>query len=204
MIRIEVKTDFHALEPLRALPAALRNRVLARTLNEVGKTAQVQARKEIAEEFNIPSREVGSMLFLTRAKARGQEISVQVGALSRRGRSLNLIRFVERSVTLAQARKRRKAGTLDLLRVKVRRAGGLKILGQPHWAEGKPFVMTNRRTGGTFVGAREPGGRVRGVQTIDVPSMFNTKRLTRKLIGQMRADFQTTVARQIAAALRGY
>jgi hypothetical protein len=209
MLNINITTEFaDVLKMLDGIARELRPTILAHSLNAIGQTVKVQARKEIGQEYNLPASEIGKMLRVQRASFRYDgKLAVEVIAESRRGRSLNLIRFLEKSVTLAEARRRRKGGTLDSLRVQIKRRGGKKVLGTPDWAVGKPFVIT--ANGGTFVAARrkEPGprgGKIGGVQTIDVPSMFNTKRINALLLGTIRAKFPAAFRREFDAALRGY
>ena len=205
MIRIDVKAEFgDVLKMLDGIARELQPKILSRSLNAIGDTVKVQARKEIGAEYNLPASEISKLLRVRRADFRAGRLSVEVIAESRRGRSLNLIRFVERSVTMAEARRRRKGGTLDLLRVQIKRKGGKKVLGTPDWAAGKPFIAT--ANGGTFVAARTTSARspIRAVQTIDVPSMFNTKRINALLVGTIRAKFPAAFRREFDAALRGY
>lgn len=208
MIKIDIRADFGPiLKQLEGLKRDLQDKVIARTLNTIGGSTRLQARKEISREFNLPSAEVGNMIRVQRATVKGRNLEVAVVAESKRGRSLNLVRFVERRVTLAEAKRRRKGGTLDRLRVKVKKTGPVKMLGRPKWAASDPFIIT--ANGGTFVAARRKtpgprGGLIGGVQTIDVPSMFNTKRLNALLLQQIRAKFPGEFDRQFAAVMRGY
>lgn len=203
MIRIDV--DFE--KPLRMLvnlEDSLRDKVIARTLNRIGDQTKIQARREISREFNLTASQVNDYLSVRRASVRNGRLEVSIVAEARRGRSLNVIRFVERSVSMAQARKRRKDGTLSQVRVKIKRAGGAKILGTPSWAAGKPFIAT--ANGGTFVAARLGKGRypIQAVQTIDVPSMFNAKRIKQTLIDRINETFPIELQRQFDAVVRGF
>lgn len=207
-IRIDIRADFAPLiKKLETLKRELQDKVIVRSLNAVASKTKTEARKEITREFNMPSAEVGNMLRVTRATIKGRNLEVAVVAESRRGRSLNVIRFVEKKVTLAEGRRRKKSGTINRLRVKIKKTGGLKALGRPKWAASEPFIMT--ANGGTFVAARRStpgkrGGLIGGVQTIDVPSMFNTKRLNALLIRKIQAEFPAEFDRQFAAVMRGY
>jgi hypothetical protein len=205
VININIATDFaDVYNMLDGIARDLQPKVISRALNAIGDTVKAQARKEIGAEYNLPATEIGKLLRVQRANFRAGRLSVEVIAESRRGRSLNLIRFVERKVTMAEARLRRKSGTLDLLRVQIKRKGGKKVLGTPDWAAGKPFIAT--ANGGTFVAARTTSASypIRAVQTIDVPSMFNTKRINALLLGTIRSKFPAAFRREFDAALRGY
>lgn len=206
-MQLDIRGDFGpAKRYLDGLAENLRNKALARALNEVGRQTKTKARQEIVAEFNLKASDVSSMLFVEKAKPRFDRLAVSIQARSKRGRSLNVIRFVERSVTLAQAKKRRKAGTQDRIFVKIKRDGGTKMLSKPKWAASMPFILTNKKSGGTFVAARTDGGRysIQGVQTVDVPSMFNTKRINSRLLANIRLIFPTILKREIDAVLRGH
>jgi hypothetical protein len=205
VIKIDVRAEFgDVIRRLQRLEKDIQPKVIVRTLNTIGESAKVQARKEISREFNMSSGEVGKLIRVQKARIKGNVLEVAVIAESRRGRSLNVVRFVEKSVTLAARRRRRKEGTLDRIRVKIKRAGRNKILGTPKWAAGKPFIVT--ANGGTFVAARTTKERspIQGVQTIDVPSMFNTRRINDVLLRQIRQQFPREFDRQFSAALRGF
>ena len=209
MIKMDIRTDFRDVyKMLDGIKRDLQPKVVARALNAIGETVKVQARKEIGQEYNLPAAEIGRLIRVQRASFRpGGRLEVAVIAESKRGRSLNVIRFMEKKVTLAEARRRKKGETLDRLRVQIKKKGGKKILGMPSWAASKPFVIT--ANGGTFVAARRStpgprGGKIGGVQTIDVPSMFNTKRINGILLQTIRAKFPAAFEREFAAALRGY
>jgi hypothetical protein len=203
VIKINIATDFaDVYKMLDGIARDLQPKIVARSLNAIGETVKVQARKEIGAEYNLPATEIGKLIRVQRASFRaGGRLEVAVIAESRRGgRSLNIIRFVEKKVTLAEARRRRKGDTLDSLRVQIKRKGGKKILGKPKWAAGKPFIVT--ANGGTFVAARTTSASypIRAVQTIDVPSMFNTKRINALLLGTIRAKFPAAFKREFDAA----
>jgi len=205
-VKIDIRTDFSAaLRTLDGLSDKERRTAIARTLNRIGEQTKVAAVREIGRDFNLPRGDIVPLVRMRRASisAKG-ELAVTVFAANRRGRSLNVVRFVEKFVTLAMARRRRKDKTLNRLRVQIKRGGGRKILGTPDWAAGLPFIATAK--GGTFVAARTGKKRlpIRAVQTIDVAQMFNTKRINAALLRDIRSKFPAELNRQLAAVLRGY
>jgi hypothetical protein len=203
-MRINVEVDFNrALGMLDNLAANLQGKVLARTLNRIGEQTKVEAVREISREYNVPASEVRKKIVLSRASAQRGRLFVDVDARARKGRgAFNLIRFVERSVSMAQARRRRKDETQHLLRIQVKRRGGKKILGKD-WPI-KPFIM--RANSATIVAVRSGRARlpVEPVTTIGVPSMFSTKRINAALRRQISAKFPVELRRQLDAALRGF
>ena len=210
MIRLDVRADFKpALDMLKGLESGLRDKVIGRALNRVADKAKVAAGSDIHREYNLASAKIKQQIRVTRASWANGMLRATITATGRHGRSLNVIEYAERKVTLAQARKRRRDTTLYDMRVKVKNAGGYKTLKQPAWASGKPFIMTGR-AGGTFIAAREPGRtktgkeKVRGIYTIDVPWMFSSRKIGGALVAKIKSDFPTELARAFAAVKRGY
>lgn len=215
--RIAVQADFApAMRYLNKLPFDLQDKAVARALNDLGSQAKTKARSQIVSEYNLTRADVDRFLFFNRASWKHGQLTVVVGAASPRGRALQMIRFVQGSATKGQRLralsragikgKKDKAAALDRIFVRVKRKGGLKLLGKPGWAQSLPFVMTNRKTGGTFVAARasEARGDVRSVMTIGVPQMFSTKRSEAVLLALIREKFPTLLRSKVDAMLRGY
>ncbi len=216
VIRLDIRTDFApAIAKLKGLELDLKNKVVARSLNEIADKTKTEAAQQIYREFNLSSKDIKSMLFTAHARPRSDDLFVSVTARSKYGRALNMIRFLETKVGKRETRRREKAGLGDRLFVKVKRQGGAKVLGKPKWASSYPFVVTNRTTGGTFIAAREERtaagwakykGKLglRSVFTVDVPSMFNTKRINARLLERVRREFPEIMARKYRDVMRGY
>lgn len=153
-------------------------------LNKVVAQAKTEMSKDIREEFNITAAKVNDALKINRASASGGQIRFQASLESprKRGRSFNLINFLEKSVTLAQARKRSKAGTLNQLFVQIKKTGGKVPLGSA-------FIGNKGRT--IFVREGKSRLPIKALQTIDVASMFNTKRVNAKVVQMIEDKFPT-------------
>ncbi len=195
-MRLEIATNFPEVQRrLDGLREQVGQQALARAMNRTVDAAKTQVRREIVREFNVTSEEVNKTLRIVRASfSRGAfQLTAMLESRWERGRSLNLIRFVERSVSITQARKRMKAGeggtytlrgaqrskTLEL-RFKVRRSGPQKVIPGA-------FIGNKGRT--VFI--REGKGRlpIKAVQTIAIPQMFNTKRINERVLGKIASDF---------------
>jgi hypothetical protein len=120
-------------------------------------------------------------------------MSASLESTQRRGRSLNLIRFVERSVSLAAARKRMAAGeggTYRIgkaerrkqleLRFKIRKGGPSKVIPGA-------FIGNKGRT--VFIRLGDERLPIKALQTIDIAQMFNAKRINERVVGKMRSEF---------------
>lgn len=191
-MKFEIKTNFPQVQKkLDSLQAGIRNRALASAVNKTLDQAETKMVRSIAAEFNVTSAYVRQRLRLRRARAK-DGISIEGGLIGggRAGakRSANIIAFVEKKTSLAEARRRRKAGTLNQLFVKVKRGGPAKPI--------KGAFIGNK---GRTVFEREGKSRlpIKPVQTIDVAQMFNTQRINRQVIAMLKAKFPQIVEREV-------
>lgn len=185
MIQIDVRNNFPDVQrKLRSLRDDIGQRAVAAALNKTADKAKTAMVRQITSEYVIKASDVRPRLNVRRASASNLQVVAVLEALpgSRRGRSLNVIHFMERSVTLAEARRRAKAGTLNQLRFQFRRGQGRKIIPGA-------FVVTHNR--GTFVAQRVGKKRlpIKSVQVIDVPQMFNAKRINQKVVQVIEREF---------------
>lgn len=184
-MNINIQTNFPQVKrALDQLSTDVGNRAMASALNKTVAQAKTAMSREIRAEFNISAGKVGESLRITRAVATGGRFSLSASleSSSRRGRSLNLINFMERSVSLAQARKRGKEGTLNQLFVQIKKGGGKKALGSA-------FIGNKGRT--VFVRTGKARLPIKALQTIDIPQMFNTKRINAKVLRFINDKFPT-------------
>lgn len=197
MIKVTLKADFKAVQKsLDNLSTDLQKRVIPAALNKVIAKAKTEMKQQITSEYNLKSSEVADRLRVIKA---GRELSKWVAVLDpfaskKRGRSLNVIRFLENKTTLAKARKRSKEGTLNQLHFQIKRVGGQKLIAGA-------FIGNNGRT--VFV--RSTGDRlpIKAVTTIDVPQMFNTKHIQSAVLKRIQAEMQAEFMRAINAAVSG-
>jgi hypothetical protein len=202
VISISITHNFPDVQRrLRALHADLRDRVTVAALNKTADKARTEMVRGITTEFNIKAAEVRPRVAVRRASAKGSNLRVvaAIEALpgSRRGRAMNVIHFLEKSVSLAEARRRQKSGTLNQLRFKFKRTGGMKTIPGA-------FVLTANR--GTFVARRLGKARtpIEAVQVIDVPQMFNTQRINKRVLDRIRQEFPIEFDRAARVALERF
>src|SRR5512143_478247 len=185
MIALLVKTNFPDVQAaLMRLQVDLRAKALAAALNKTADKGRTEMVRRITSEFAIKAGDVRGRVSVSRASARAGILSAVIEAFASRpgGRSMNVIRFLEQVVTLAEARRRAKGGTLRELRFRIKRAGGLKTIPGA-------FVVTAH--GGTFVARRVGRARypIEAVQTIDVPSMFQARRINEAVLARIQREF---------------
>ena len=171
MFSINVKCDVQpTIDYLNRLAKSLGDQVIASALNKTVAQARTQMIRGITSEYAISAATVRERLQLRRASRTGMNFTATLigNPAGRAKRAMNVIRFIERKVTLAEARRRGKAGTLGVLRFKIKRAGGMQTIAGAFIANNGRTVF--RRTGK----ARLP---IEAVSTIGVPQMFNAKKV---------------------------
>ena len=171
MFSISVKADTKpAVDYLNKIAKGLGDKAVTSALNKTMAQARTQMIRGITSEYAISAATVRERLQLKRASRAGMQFTATLigNPAGRAKRAMNIIRFLEKSVSLAQARKRRKAGTLGALRFKIKRAGGMQTI------QGA-FIGNNGRTVFRRTGkARLP---IEAVSTIGVPSMFQARKV---------------------------
>lgn len=201
IMQINISTNFpDVARQLANLQKDIGEKAVASALNKTVALAKTAMSREIRREFNISTTAVNDSLRIRRATAVRSRLMLEASLESRskRGRSLNLINFIERSVTMAAARQRMKGGeggTYKLgnstvrkaleLRFKIRRTGPKKVI------KGA-FIGNDGRT--VFI--REGSSRlpIKALQTVDVAQMFNTKRINARVVQMINTRFPAIFA----------
>jgi hypothetical protein len=201
-VRIDVDLG-GAFAALGQLQADLRERAAVSAINKTLAKANTNMVRAISREFAVTAAYVRERLKIKRARYEAGK-AVIVGELfagTRRGRGANLINFVEKSISLAQAKKRMKAGeggTYQLrngatvtkalkLRFKIKRSGPAKVIRGA-------FIGNDGRT--VFI--REGASRlpIKALSTIDVEQMFTTRRINDVVTRAIRDDFPAIFAHE--------
>lgn len=190
-MQISINLNFPEVQrKLDALQRDIGQRALSSAVNKTLALAKTQMIRGIAAEFNVTAAYVRERLRVRRATAKGGVViegSLIGSRAGGKGRSANIIAFVEKKTSLADARRRRKAGTLNQLFVKVKRRGAAKPL------KGA-FIGNNGRTVFERVGKeRLP---ILPKQVIDVPQMFNTKRINSAVVAALKTKFPEVFERE--------
>lgn len=172
-MQITIKNNFPSIQKrLGQLSDDIRDKALASALNKVTDQARTQMTREITKEYNVKAAYVRDRLKITRARWNKGAVAMQAtltgSGRNGRSRSANVIAFLEKSVTLAQARKRGKSGTLAQLHFQIKKSGGKKIIPGA-------FIGNKGRT--VFIREGKARLPIKAVRTIDVPSMFNQRRI---------------------------
>ena len=139
-------------------------------------------------------------------RKQGNDLQARIdifGSARKKGRSLNTIHFLERAISMAAARKRLKKGTLfakgrggrllPVLGFKFKKGGGVKNI------EGA-FIGNKGRT--IFVRTGDKRLPIKPVQMIGVSQMFNTKRISTRVMDKVRSELGIEMERAINEVLR--
>jgi hypothetical protein len=197
---LTIKVDTKQVERmLKGLSDAVKGAAIREAVNKAAAKGNTEMKRRISREFNLKVGEVGNHLDLIKAGKGFTAVTATILALPKRKgrRARNVIEFIERKVTLAEARRRLKSGTRNLLRYEIRRGRKVTIPGS--------FIVTANR--GTFVAQRQGKARfpIQSVQTIDVPQMFNTQRINREVVRRLQEEFlPQEIDRAIQYALKRY
>jgi hypothetical protein len=201
-VSINVRGVAAVKKALAQLPINLRDKALAPALNKVAAKARTETIRAITSEYAIGREDVVNALSTrpARVKVTGQVSATLTiyGNARRRGRSFNAIRFLEKSITLAEARRRRKAGALSvegrggralpILGFKFKRGGGIKRI------KGA-FIGNNGRTVFARTGsARTP---IEPVQLIGVSQMFNARKVKSRVLERIQKELPIEVERAV-------
>lgn len=170
MLNVTVKVDVSGVRKrLNEAKKGLGDRAVVSALNKTAAQAQTKMSRLIRDDYVISAALVRERLKVRRAAKRGEFAfeAALMGNANNQPRSMNLIHFLERKTTLAEGRRRAKAGTQSQLFFKIKKGKGKATLS-------RAFVGNKGRTVFERVGkARLP---IRPVQTIAVSQMFNTKK----------------------------
>lgn len=188
---VRIETNFHEVTAkLNKLGKDLGDKALRSTVNKGAAKGRTQMNRAITRKYVLKASEVRPKLNVTRARRSTRSIVARLAGTGRL--TFNLIRFVEGRVSLAQARRRRKDGTLDVLRVKVKRSGGLKPI-KGAFIANRGRTVFRRKPGTTMAGRSRYAGtkhaeQLEALSTVGIPLMFNAKDTKPLVIKQVEAD----------------
>ena len=175
----------------------IKDKVLPQTLNQLAADAKRDMATEISREFNVTRSAALDAIRVDKATVNAGRfyMTARLYVPPRpKGRGFNLIRFVENKVTFAEAKRRKKGGTLAQLRVKIKRSGGVKVIPNA-------FIGNNGRT----VFARVGKGRlpIKALTTVDTAQMFMTRRINSKVVDKIKASAAYVLRDKIAKVIQG-
>lgn len=192
-MKIEIKHNFGQVQAqLDRLQKDIGERALASALNKTMAQGQTQMVRAITGEFNLTGAKVREKLFLRRASFKQGLFAMQAVLESKdpsgKRRAINLINFGARET---------KAG----LTAKLKRAGGRVVVGAKLGFIGNKGRTAFVRIPDTRMASRSKGrgahvNKIKPLQMIDVPQMFNTRRINAKVVAFIKAKFPEVFERE--------
>ena len=191
-MQLSIETNFPEVQrKLDLLRADIAVKAAARAINRTIEQAKTQMGRQIRAEFMVDSRFVAQRLRIKRATFFAGVLSVQATLdATAKTRSANLARFGAKEVGLGVS-------------VKIKRVGARKTVRGAFIGNKGRTVF--ERVPGTRMASRKWGGKhgeqIKPVQTIDVPQMFNTRRINAAVVAAMQSRFPAIFERELAYAL---
>lgn len=181
-MELKISTNFPQVQrKLNQLSDDIATRVSVSAVNKTLAQAQTEMSKQIRAEFNLTASKVREKLAIRRARFKLGRFLVEGELFSRdksgRRRAINLINFGARE-------------TQQGLTVKIKRTGGRTL------ASKRGFIGNKGRTAFTRVGLKRLP--IRPLQTIDVPQMFNTRRINAAVVRKINERFPVIFERELA------
>lgn len=177
-------------------------KAMVRALNKTIGQGQTQMARTISKEFRISVGVAKDRLNVRRAFLKGAggstfSFKARLEATRRRkGRSMNLIAFVSNSkVSKASAKRQGKAALAGQLQLQIKRSGGKKVIPGA-------FIGNDGRT--VFIRKGNKRLPIKPINTIDVPQMFNTRRVNSVVREVMLKNFNANFQRELRAILKGF
>lgn len=203
---MQINFEMRGFDSLKSELAGLREELVDKAtvmaLNKVGPKARTEMTRAITEEYNIPRAEVVARLSLSGASASNMRVVLDPFAGGRKGRAMNLIHFLEKKVSMAESRRRARAGALY---TKDRNGKMLPILyfkikrSEPAKPIPGTFIGNHGRT--VFIRVGKSRLPIEAMSTVGVPQMFNTKAITARVVNRVNEELQAEVDRAIALVL---
>ena len=194
-MRLSITTDFPRIQKeLERLNDDVRRKATASALNRVVAQARTQMVREITRDYAVTAAYARQRLTIRRAFAGGRINMEAVLSGSAKKRSANLINF--------NAKETKKGVT-----VRISRAGGRKLIRGAFIGNKGRTVFT--RVDGTKMASRaqyrgKHAEKIKPVQTIDIPQMFNTRRINAAVVRAIREKFPDIMAREVRFRLRKF
>jgi len=199
MTTISIRNNFPEIAAqLDRLGQDVGNKAVVRAINKTIDQGKTQMARQISQEFRVSVGTTKQRLRVYKASARGGAFRfvATLEATKGKGRSMNLIAFVTKGkVSKASAKRSGRTDLAGQLQFQIKRGGGKKAIAGA-------FVGNQGRT--VFIRTGKDRLPIEALNTIDVPQMFNTRRVN-KVVKQVMLDkFPANFERELRAVLGGF
>jgi hypothetical protein len=190
---ISMRTNFpKVVAKLNQVADDVGNKAMVRALNTTIDQGKIQMARNISQEFRITVGKAKARLDVRKASAKGGALRFEaVLEATRRGtgRSMNIIAFV------GALPRRSKKGKLSQIKFQIKRGGGKKML---------PGAFIGNKDRTMFIRTGDARLPIKPLNTIDVPRMFNARRINGAVRKVMLERFETNFNRELRVVLKGY
>ena len=201
MTTISIRNNFPEIAAkLDRLGQDVGNKAVVRAINKTIDQGKTQMARQISQEFRISVGTAKQRLKVYKASARPGtfkfEASLEASQRGKGWRGMNLIAFVTKGkVSKASAKRSGRTDLSGQLQFQIKRGGGKKSI------KGA-FIANKGRT--VFIRTGDERLPIETISTIDIPQMFNTRRVNKVVKRIMLDKFPTHFQRELRAVLGGF
>lgn len=200
-MNVSIKSDLPELmQIIKKLPKIVQEKVVKPALKDAAKAGQTLMVRGIAQEYNLSRQEISQTMSVRVNESAsivngGINYKAQLASTTRRT-TLNIIRFVEKKVTLSVGRRRAKAGVQSQVFVKIKKQGKAKSLGNRTFIGNRGRTVFYRVPGQYMPrrkGHNKHSERIEPVITLGITQMFNVRRIQQPVLVRIRENFASRV-----------
>ena len=207
---ITVKNNFPEIaRQLKLLEKEIADKALRSTVNKAAAKGRTIAIREITKTYNIKRVKVAPEVKLNKATKKVSGIVSTIRVI--RFRAFNARQFLETKVSLAQARRRKKAGTQRDLLFNVKRSTGFQPITGSFIAQGRNSgaIVFKRIPGTVWAKRKRYAGtkhaeRITGVSSIGIASMFSSKKVNIATIATVNNEFPRIFNKELEFFLKKF
>lgn len=197
MLTVKIEGLESVKRTLEKIPREMRDKAIAPAINKVAEKARAEINRAIRQEFAVKADEVRNAIEIRKARRDKLEAVISIfGSAKKRGRSLNMIHFLAAVQAAGRAFKVRgkKLTKADIAALQgqlgflIKKGGGIKKI------EGS-FIGNKGRT--VFMRTGKARLPIKPVQVIGFSQMFNTKRISSRVMQKISDDLPVEVDRAI-------
>lgn len=198
-MKINIRNNFpDVARQLDKLADDVGQKAMVRAMNNTVSQGKIQMARQISQEYRVSVAQVKYRLELRKASAKGGSLRFQASLSASRkskGRSMNMIAFQVGTLTKQGAKKAGNANAAGQLGFQIKRDGGKKVLLGA-------FIGNSGRT--VFIRKGKSRMPIRALNTIDIPQMFNARKINQVVRAAMMERFSANFQRELRVVLGGF
>ena len=189
-MELKISTNFADVQrQIERLQKSVADSALRSAVNKTMAQGQTQMVRAIAGEFNLSQSKIREKMFLRRAGFKAGRLGIEAVLESKtpggRRRAINLINFGARQTKAALTARIRKSGGRTSIQGKYKRGAFIGNKGRTVFERVPGTLMKDKHS-----------EKIQPVQTIDVPQMFNTRRINAPVVAFIKRRFPELFERE--------